>query len=70
MSDICVNCETPLDEPDESEEVQCDFCKCFYNRLALCRFCYYKPYPLRACPKCMKHNDYAIEHSTSFEEVK
>lgn len=70
----CGNCEVDLNTQDDydecdNENVRCDFCQTFFNRYQLCRFCYYKPYPLRACPVCMQSNGWARKHITAFEEV-
>lgn len=37
-----------------SREVICDACREDFDPSELCRSCYYKPYPLRLCPKCIE----------------
>jgi hypothetical protein len=37
-----------------SHEVICDACREHFAPSELCRTCYYKPYPLRLCPKCIE----------------
>jgi len=39
-----------------SRQVMCDACREEFDPSELCRSCYYKPYPLRLCSKCIEEN--------------
>jgi hypothetical protein len=49
---LCDAEETDTDCP--SHDVECDACREDFDPSELCRSCYYKPYPVRLCSKCIE----------------
>ena len=49
----CVRCGCQTESDCGSVETRCDLCRENFDSSALCRRCYYEPYPLRLCPECI-----------------
>ena len=49
----CVRCGCQTEGDCGSVKLACDYCRREFDPSLLCRSCYYEPYPLRLCPKCI-----------------